>query len=88
MSADSVCLLSVLTMFVVVRVKKSLESSTSCSHGCIVLGDNGDDDDGDDDHFYICNRVYCIHVPGHDPITFSFRSFSFLIGWGFYGPII
>ena len=34
------------------------------------------------------NRVYCIHVPGHDPITFSFRSFSFLIGWGFYGPII
>ena len=34
----------------------------------------------------ICNRVYCIHVPGHDPITFSFR--SFLIGWGFYGPII
>ena len=27
-----------------------------------------------------CNRVYCIHVPGHDPITFSFRSFSFLIG--------
>ena len=36
----------------------------------------------------LCNRVYCIHVPGHDPITFSFRSFSFLIGWGFYGPII
>ena len=35
---------------------------------------------------YRCNRVYCIHVPGHDPITFSFRSFSFLIGWGFYGP--
>ena len=35
-----------------------------------------------------CNRVYCIHVPGHDPITFSFRSFSFLIGWGIYGPII
>ena len=37
---------------------------------------------------YICNRVYCIHVPGHDAITFSFRSFSFLIGWGVYGPII
>ena len=36
----------------------------------------------------MCNRVYCIHVPGHDPITFSFRSFSFLIGWVFYGPII
>ena len=35
-----------------------------------------------------CNRVYCIHVLGHDPITFSFRSFSFLIGWGFYSPII
>ena len=35
-----------------------------------------------------CNRMYCIHVPGHDPITFSFRSFSFLIGWGVYGPII
>ena len=28
----------------------------------------------------------CI-VPGHDPITLSFRSFSFLIGWGFYGLI-
>ena len=39
-------------------------------------------------HIVICNRVYCIHVPGHDPLTFSFRSFSFLIGWGFYGPII
>ena len=32
--------------------------------------------------------VYCIHVPGHEPITFCFRSFSFLIGWVFYGPII
>ena len=32
----------------------------------------------------ICNRVYCIHVPGHEPITFSFQSFSFLIGWVFY----
>ena len=29
----------------------------------------------------ICNRVYCIHVLGHDPITFSFRSFFFLIGF-------
>ena len=37
---------------------------------------------------YSCNRVYCIHVQGHDPITFSFRSFSFLIGWGVYCPII
>ena len=35
---------------------------------------------------YRCNRVYCVHVPGHDHITFSFRSFSLLIGWGFYGP--
>ena len=35
---------------------------------------------------YRCNRVYCIHVPGHDPVTFSFWSFSFLIRWGFYGP--
>ena len=26
---------------------------------------------------FLCNRVYCIHVPGYDPITFSFRSFSF-----------
>ena len=34
----------------------------------------------------MCNRVYCIHVPGHDPITFSFRSFSFLIGWGVLWP--
>ena len=30
----------------------------------------------------MCNRVYCRHVLGHDPITFSFWSFSFLIGWG------
>ena len=29
--------------------------------------------------YYMCNRVYCIHVSGHDPLTFSFRSFSFLI---------
>ena len=33
-----------------------------------------------------CNRVYCIHVPGDDPLIFSFLSFSFLIGWEFYGP--
>ena len=33
-----------------------------------------------------CNQVYCIHVRGHDPLIFSFLSFSFLIGWGFYGP--
>ena len=39
-------------------------------------------------YILLCNRVYCIHVPGHDPITFSFRSFSFLIGWGVYGPVI
>ena len=38
------------------------------------------------DRFYICNRVYCIHVSGHDPLTFSFLSFSFLIVWEFYGP--
>ena len=25
----------------------------------------------------VCNRVYCIHVPGHDPLIISFRSFSF-----------
>ena len=31
--------------------------------------------------------MYCIHVPGHDPITFSFRSFSFLIGWGFMAQL-
>ena len=30
--------------------------------------------------------MYCIHVPGHDPITFSFRSFSFLIGVGVLWP--
>ena len=35
----------------------------------------------------LCNRVYCIHVPGHDPITFSFWSFSFLIGWGFMAQL-
>ena len=35
---------------------------------------------------YRCNRVYCIRVPGHDPLIFSFLSFSFLIGWEFYGP--
>ena len=27
-----------------------------------------------------------IQVPGHDPLIFSFLSFSFLIGWEFYGP--
>ena len=33
-----------------------------------------------------CNRVYCIHVPGHNPVTFSFRSF-FLFDWvGFLWP--
>ena len=31
--------------------------------------------------------MYCIHVPGHDPITFSFRSFSFLLGWGFMAQL-
>ena len=35
----------------------------------------------------VCNRVYCIHVPGRDPMTFSFRSFSFLIGWGFMAQL-
>ena len=29
---------------------------------------------------YKCNRVYCIHVPGHNPLTFSFR-FLFLFDW-------
>ena len=24
-----------------------------------------------------CNRVYCIHVPGHDPITFLSGPFPF-----------
>ena len=33
-----------------------------------------------------CNRVYCIHVPGHDPITFSFRSFSFFDWVGVLWP--
>ena len=33
-----------------------------------------------------CNRVYCIHVPGHDPITFSFPVL-FLFDWvGFLWP--
>ena len=35
---------------------------------------------------WLCNRVYCIRVPGHNPLIFSFLSFSFLIGWEFYGP--
>ena len=35
---------------------------------------------------FMCNRVYCIHVLGHDPLILSFRSFSFSIGWVFYGP--
>ena len=35
-------------------------------------------------YIYMCNRVYCIHVPGHDPLILSFRSFSFSIGWVFY----
>ena len=33
-----------------------------------------------------CNRVYCIHVSGHDPLTFLFCPFSFLIECEFYGP--
>ena len=28
--------------------------------------------------------MYCIHVPGHDPITISSRSFSFLIGFFYF----
>ena len=33
-----------------------------------------------------CNRVYCIHVPGHDPITFFFP-ILFLFDWvGFLWP--
>ena len=28
----------------------------------------------------MCNRVYCIHVSGHDPLTFAFR-FLFLFDW-------
>ena len=35
---------------------------------------------------YLCNWVYCIQVSGYNTITFSFRSFSFLIEWEFYGP--
>ena len=31
--------------------------------------------------------MYCIHVPGHDPITFSFQSFSFLMGGGFMAQL-
>ena len=31
-------------------------------------------------HIYICNRVYCIHISGHDPLTFSFP-FLFLFDW-------
>ena len=34
----------------------------------------------------VCNRMCCIHVPGHDPLIFSFLSLSFLTGWEFYGP--
>ena len=29
---------------------------------------------------YVCNRVYCIHVPGHDPLIFSCLSFI-LFDW-------
>ena len=36
--------------------------------------------------FFLCNRVYCIHVPGHEPITFSFRSFSFFDWVGVLWP--
>ena len=32
------------------------------------------------DAIYRCNRVYCIHVPGHDPLIFSFLSFI-LFDW-------
>ena len=26
-------------------------------------------------YIYVCNQVYCIHVPGYDPLIFSFLSF-------------
>jgi len=35
---------------------------------------------------YKCNWVCCIHVPGHDPLTFLSCPLSLLIGWEFYGP--
>ena len=31
-------------------------------------------------YIYRCNRVYCIHVLGHDPLIFSFLSFI-LFDW-------
>ena len=57
----------------------------------VVLGKIFENNDLDSKTYVTECIVYnCIHVPGHDPITFFFfsRSFSFLIGWGFYGPII
>ena len=36
-------------------------------------------------YIYIYNRVYCMCV-GLWPFNLSFLSFSFLIGWEFYGP--
>ena len=35
-----------------------------------------------------CNRVYCIHVPGHDPLTFLSGPFPFWLGGSFMGPVI
>ena len=31
-------------------------------------------------YIYLCNRVYCIHIPGHDTLIFSFLSFI-LFDW-------
>ena len=31
-------------------------------------------------HVCTCNRVYCIHIPGHDPLTFYFLYFI-LFDW-------
>ena len=40
-----------------------------------------------EDSLKFSNVTECIvYVPGHDPLIFSFLSFSFLIGWEFYGP--
>ena len=35
---------------------------------------------------YIIVTECIVCVSGYDPLTFSFLSFSFLIGWEFYGP--
>ena len=60
-------------------VKSTLSCPTPFSfvycYDCVGVGGGGGG---------VTECIVC--VSGYDPLTFSFLSFSFLIGWEFYGP--